>query len=51
MGQDQSVRGEDGEFNDFIEKRRPFLNPDNERASHWSFEIDCNSIINYSDES
>ena len=33
LGQEEHTRGEDGEFNDFMEKRRPFLNPDNERPS------------------
>ncbi len=34
LGENEHTRNEDGEFNDFLEKRRPFLNPDNERASH-----------------
>ena len=29
LNQDQRTRDQDGEFNDFLEKRRPFLNPDN----------------------
>ena len=29
-----TTRNEDGELNDFLEKRRPFLNPNPTNASH-----------------
>ena len=33
-GTNDKARGEDGEFDDFLEKRRPFVEADNERVSH-----------------
>lgn len=40
-GESNPTRGEDGEFNDYLEKRRPFVEADNLRTSHW-FEFDPN---------
>ena len=33
-GVNEKARGDDGEFDDFLEKRRPFTEADNERVSH-----------------
>jgi hypothetical protein len=33
-GQKSGTRGSNGEFNDFLEKRRPFLNPNPTGHSH-----------------
>jgi hypothetical protein len=33
-GQKAGTRGANGEFNDFLEKRRPFLNPNPTGHSH-----------------
>jgi hypothetical protein len=33
-GQQVGTRAQDGELNDFLEKRRPFLNPNPTNASH-----------------
>jgi len=34
-GESNSTRGQDGEYNDYLEKRRPFVEADNLRTSHW----------------
>lgn len=35
-GKTDGTRTEQGEINDFLEKRRPFLNPNPTGHSHWS---------------
>ena len=34
VGESQNSRGSDGEFNDFTEQRRPFVEADQTRHSH-----------------
>lgn len=34
-GEGDKTRGSDGEYNDYLEKRRPFVEADNLKHSHW----------------